>query len=659
MQDWLKLQFENRFMYVPFLLAFGAGLYFTATQEPNLAILLTVGTVAIAGLFVRQIPNIIRAILILSFGFSWAGIYTHIINTPVLNRDLRNVQLVGTVHATEHNDNNSRLLLTINANDIGIKTNNTANVRLSILDNIQIPNAGDTVQISGALFRPSIADAPETFDFARWAYFNNLTATGYATDIQIIKQNTNANISYLRDILHNNANSFLADALVLGYKNAVPETDKETWFSVGIGHVWSISGFHMTLVGGWLFIVFYTIFRAIPYITRRIPAKIPAMACAEIGLLGYLILSGGDIATLRAFLMTTLIFIAFAIGRSVISLRNVALVFCIIFLINPHSVMQAGFQLSFAAVFGLVWMFTVVKPKMPRNKLLKISWATILTTLTATVFTAPFVAIHFGAIPTYGILGNLIFLPIFSLLIMPAVLIGIFTTSIFGFSAPINFAHLVYEYAMGAAQYFSNLPAANINTPYIANAVVICIIVGFVCLINIRNIKFKSNICLCGLFCAAGLTVMTINSKPIFFATNDHVLVGFVNQDGKLEFNKSRDSNHKFTFDTWKQINGQSGQHKNIRRKHDHGVYKFETAKFNLVYIQKFVPLMKNLGQICDDNNTDYIVSYFHINAPMCEHKILKNGFVIYPNGRVRYTPFNRRWHHNRHEQNTAPTPAQ
>ena len=42
-------------------------------------------------------------------------------------------------------------------------------------------------------------------------------------------------------------------------------------------------------------------------------------------------------------------------------------------------------------------------------------------------------------------------------------------------------------------------------------------------------------------------------------------------------------------------------------------------------YCQSIIDDM--VGQICDDNNTDYIVSYFHINAPTCEHKILKNGF--------------------------------
>lgn len=655
MRMWPQMQIENKFIYVPFLLALGAATYFTRVNEPNFIAMCIIGAMSAGATLIRRTPTIIRAIMICVLGFCWAGIYTNIINTPILQHNMRDVQITGTVESIDHNYKGDRLWLKFNPNNLNTADNHYARARLTIMPDTTSPNIGDTVVASGALFKPTSADAPESFDFARWAYFNNLTATGYVTDIDIIASDSKSNIATIRQTLHKNTKSFLVDALVLGYKNAVPESDAEIWFNTGIGHVWSISGFHMTLVGGWIFIVFYLLFRAIPVITRRMPAKIPAMACAQVGLLGYLVLSGCDTATMRAFLMTTLIFIAFAIGRSVISVRNVALVFCILFWFNPHCVMQAGFQLSFAAVFGLVWIYSVVKPRMPKNRLAKVIWATVLTSGVATLFTAPFVAAHFGAIPTYGLLGNLIILPVFSFLIMPAVLIGTITT-IFNVHMPVEFAHNVYGYALDVAEYIANLPGANITVPHISNAAIVCFIIGLVCLINMRT---KLNLYACGILCILGVTLMITSPKPVFFVTGDHVLAGFVNNDKSLEFNKSRDSNHMFAFDTWKQINGQSTSDKNIRRKHDKGVYKYETKNFNLVYIQKFVPLMNNLEQMCNDDNIDFIVSYFKINAPQCKHKILNNGFVIYPNGRVKYTPTNRRWHHNRHAQNTNHMQAQ
>ena len=64
--------------------------------------------------------------------------------------------------------------------------------------------------------------------------------------------------------------------------------------------------------------------------------------------------------------------------------------------------------------------------------------------------------------------------------------------------------------------------------------------------------------------------------------------------------------------------------------------------------MQKFVPLQKNINNLCNDNEIDYIVSYFNINAPKCNHKILRGGFVIYESGKVKHTVLNRPWHNPR-----------
>jgi competence protein ComEC len=347
--------------------------------------------------------------------------------------------------------------------------------------------------------------------------------------------------------------------------------------------------------------------------------------------------------------MTSLIFLAFIFGRNAISMRNIALAFCVIFLINPHYVMQAGFQLSFAAVFGLVWLYTDIKPKMPRNKLLKVLYISVLTSLVATIFTAPFVAMHFGKFPLYSLIGNLIFLPIFSFTIMPLILIGTLTAT-FGFTVPNNLAHTIYEYAYQIAEWIAKLPFANISVPHISNMSGMIFIIGFMCLILIKPIKTKVNYILFFVFMTLGILCVYMTPKPIFYTTYDNELIGILDTDGKLKFNKSRASNHYFTFDTWKQINGQPTKTKNIRRKHDHGVYRLNTENFNLVYMQKFVPTMNNIEKFCTDENIDYIVSYFNINSKTCNHKILRDGIQIMPNGKVIRTPAGRPWHHNRHE---------
>lgn len=635
MRDWLENQYQNLFLYVPFLLSFGASLYFTTTNEPDIILTACVFIVSVGISLIKHIPVLLRGLLLFIIGFCYACIYTNVIDTPKLSRNLHNLEIVGSVKSIDYTDDKTRIYLSVNAADINAG-NGVANIRVTLGDRFYIPNIGDTVRANVGLFKLSVAYAPETFDYARWAYFNKLSATGYVNNINIIQHNDSVGINKLRDNIHGRANSFLVDTLVLGYKGAIPKSHSEIWTATGIGHVWSISGFHMTLVGGWIFMVFYFLFRATPYITRRTSAKIPAMCCALLGLLIYLFLSGCDVATIRAFLMTALVFGAFIFGRSAISMRNIAIVFCVVFLLNPHYVMQAGFQLSFAAVFGLVWFFTILKPQMPDNKILRIIYAAALTTIVATIFTAPFVAMHFGALPVYSLIGNMILLPVFSFIIMPLILIGTIT----GWGAPITFAHNVYDYLFSIADSVSKLPGAMVVTPHIPNVAIICFAIGFICLMLIRNMRIKINLILFGVFSVIGVIVVYCTPRPIFYATYDNELVAFVRDDGKLEFNKSRASNHYFAFNTWKQINGEKTGTPNKRRKHDNGIYYYG----NIVYVQKFVPLMKNIEKLCKDNSVKYIVSYYDIKSEKCAHKLLRGGFVIYPNNRIKYTGVQRRW---------------
>lgn len=648
MKKWLEIQSDNLFLYVPFLMAAGAALYFSLSVEPNLFAPFITSVLLFIIACTSKVPKVIRALALFAFGFCYACAFTNIINTPQIKHDISNLTISGTVTSIDYTDDKIKLYLAVPAESIDAG-DGTANIRISIKDNTIIPKIGNTVKINGGIFQPSPSYAPGTFDYARWTYFNNQTATGYAETIEIINDQEDKNINTFRDFLHNSSESFLVDTLVLGYKGKVPGADDEIWTASGVGHIWSISGFHMTLVGGWLFAIFYLIFRSIPYITRRTPAKIPAMICAWVGLAFYLLLSGMDIATMRAFLMTSFIFAAFILGRNAISMRNVALAFCAIFLMNPHCVMQAGFQLSFAAVFGLVWLYSDIKPKMPTNKLLKIIYATVLTSLVASVFTAPFIAAHFGKIPTYSLIGNFVLLPIFSIIIMPLVLIGTITAP-FGFHLPNAYAHNVYEFTLQIATKISDLPFAEISMPYISNTAMIFFISAFVCLITIRSEKLHVNYILFAGLLFSGVVIVHIESKPLFYSSYDNELVAFVGDNGKLEFNKSRASNHYFAFDTWKQINNEETQTKNKRRKHVKGIYEYKTKNFNLVYIQKFVPLMNNITKLCNDKNVDYIVSYFDIDSEICANKILGYGVMIYPSGKIKNISTKRPWNYNLHQ---------
>ncbi len=627
-------------------MAAGGALFFTMPSNPTNLIIAIISALAVTAIALRPKSILVRAICVVIFGFVWSQIYTAIINTPQLTRTLRDGEIIGTVTNIDFADNKTRVFLRVKSDDIGALGRETARIRVSMRD-MPVPNIGDTIQATVNLYSPSLPSAPGAFDYARWAYFNNLTATGYVTEYSVIDTTGVGMMRRLRLGLHNSADSFLVDSLVLGYKSAVPKSDNQIWTATGVGHVWSISGFHVTLVSGWLFVIFMFLFRRTAPIVRRVPARFPALICAGVGLLFYLILSGTDVATVRAFLMTMLVFIAVLMGRTAISMRSICIAFCIIFLINPHYVMQAGFQLSFSAVFGLIWLWSDIKPKMPANKILKIIYGATLTSIVAMIFTAPFVIAHFGALPIYSLIGNLILLPIFSFAIMPLVILGTFT-AMFGITGPLKLAEQIYDITFVIANKIATLPGANMTMPNMPNAALVIFIIGFLCLMFIKPVRVKINYILFGALSLIGIAVVIMAPRPIFFATHDNELIGVVMTDGKLRFNKSRAANHYFAFDTWKQINGEAIDTPNQRLKHDHGVYRINTENFNLVYIQKFVPLQKNIAQLCNDNTVDYIVSYFKINSDKCAHKILRGGHVIYKSGRIQFIHLRRPWHNLR-----------
>ncbi len=640
---WIREQKLNAFLWAPIFLAFGIALYFTMFNEPNIWTLISSIIVGI-GLIVsfKKIP-VLGLIGFLIFGFGYAGIYTHIKNVPELKHDIHGIEISGTVINTERVGDKLRIRL---------NTENFGTVRVSIETNQEI-NIGDTISGDGGLFKPKPSDMPHSFDFAKNLYFNNISATGYLNNIKIV-YTADSNVYSPQAYIHNIANSPLADTLVLGYKNSIPQHQMDIWRATGMAHIWSISGYHITLVGGWLFIIFYMMFRSWPYIVRRIPARIPALVCSWIGLAGYVLLSGANIATLRAFIMATLVMVAFILGRHAISLRMATFAFLILALINPHYIMTTGFQLSFSAIFGIIWLWQNFQPRTPNKKILKYLYTAFLTAFIASVFTAPFIIMHFGTFPIYGILGNLIFLPLFSFILMPLVFIGTLT-ALFGIHTPITFAHIIYDKLFNVAEYISNLPLSSMEFSTVPNISIIMFIIGLSCLIFIRDIdtykKFiarHTNFALFGIFILCGIIIWCATPKPVFYIAHDHKLIGAV-IDKKLKFNKSHDSGNYFAFNTWKRSNGENIDTPNERLTKESGVYIISYKFGKIVYLPNFVSISKNISELCNDDTIKYIISYFKINSENCNNKIIHGGAVIYPSGSISYTPFNRFWH-NRHE---------
>ncbi|NMA32611.1 MAG: ComEC family competence protein [Alphaproteobacteria bacterium] len=602
----------------------GIAIYFALPFEPTIAYPLLISIFFAIG-FIIWNKKLIAPVFALLFGLFYSIGWTRAVDIPRITHSKYNTEISGVVKNIDYTPDKTRLFLQDNKNG--------AIYRLSASDEILIPNIGDNITITASIFPPAPANVPNGFDFAKWAYFDGISATGYITNLKIDNSNANLHgIASLREKMNKKFNSKLFDSLVLGYKHTLPDTENKAWNAAGVGHVFSISGFHISLVGGWLFILFYSLFRLIPWITKRTSARYPAMICSFFGLLFYLFLSGADVATQRAFLTTSLMFAAFIFGRNVFTMRNTAIVFTALLIANPNYLTAAGFQLSFAAIFGLIWFFGDTKYDKVSfiYKIWRAVKIMIMTTFIATIFTMPFIAYHFHTIQIYSLLGNLLCLPIFSILIMPLTMLGL-----------TSYATAVYDWTLKIANWISSLPFAGIQIPTISSFAFYLMVIGLICLVMIKNKKIKViSVAICFLI---PIILTAIKPKPIFYTTHDNELIAVV-LNGKLHFNRNKSSKHFFAFDTWKQNNFEKTGTPNKRIKCKKGLCLIQTEKWSLAYTQKFMPLLKNAEQLCIEN--DFLVSYLKIvDKNNCQAKILRGGFVIYKNGHIEYINSNRWWH--------------
>ena len=215
-------------------------------------------------------------------------------------------------------------------------------------------------------------------------------------------------------------------ALLTGLRGALPDEIWDQWAIAGIAHLLSISGLHLALVAGTLFFAVRIALALAPPLALRLPAKKLAALLALLGAFGYLLISGGTVPTQRAFAMTALALLAVMVDRNPFSMRLVAWAAFVVLLLRPESLLGASFQMSFGAVVALIAAYETGVARRPAGttgldgRLLLYLAGIALTTIVASAATTPFSIYHFSRFPTYGIVTNLIAVPLTGVWIMPS-----------------------------------------------------------------------------------------------------------------------------------------------------------------------------------------------------------------------------------------------
>ncbi|MGR3572861.1 ComEC/Rec2 family competence protein [Brevirhabdus sp.] len=465
------------FPWVPVMLGCGIGFYFTLPVEPPRGALIAAAAVGVllvvAG--VRRLGRegpLLVALGLVAAGFALAGGRAHMVEAPVLGFRFYG-PIEGRVVAIDRSlSDKTRLTLDrVILGDLAPRET-PARIRVSLHGRQEwlTPLPGVRVMMTGHVMPPQAPAEPGGFDFRRHAWFAQLGGVGYTRTPVLLaapgRQDWAMRLYRLRlDIsravqerLPGRPGSFAA-AILTGDRSSLDRGTVDDLRKTNLAHLLAISGLHMGLLSG---IVFGAIRFAIalwPYLALRLNGKKIAAAGAWGAAAAYLAISGASVATERAFVMVSVMLLAVMLDRRALSLRAVALAALVVLLLRPESVLGPGFQMSFAATTALIAVFAALRQARDRRMGgaasdgaasggagpgedgapgVRGGWhppaaltaaarpilALLISSFVAGVATAPIAAAHFNIQAQYGLIANLISVPVMGLVIMPGAVLA-------------------------------------------------------------------------------------------------------------------------------------------------------------------------------------------------------------------------------------------
>lgn len=286
------------------------------------------------------------------------------------------------------------------------------------IDKSQQLKYGDQLLIKGKPGAIKPPQNPGEFDYRKFLSFKNIYHQHYLRkgDFQVVGNSQNPVFafafkarSWAAGVLAANVGSDrevgIVQALVLGIKDDLDDDTQEAYAASGATHVLAVSGLHVGIIYG---IVFFILGRFQTSVRGR---WIVAGICILV-LWFYALLTGLSPSVLRAVTMFTFFTIGQATDRDSNIYNTLAIsAFCIL-MYDPFLIMSLGFQLSYLAVLGIVY----VQPRiyslyMPDQLVLDKLWAITSVALAAQLATAPLCLLYFHQFPTYFFLSNIVVIP--------------------------------------------------------------------------------------------------------------------------------------------------------------------------------------------------------------------------------------------------------
>ncbi|MES2835913.1 MAG: ComEC/Rec2 family competence protein [Bacteroidota bacterium] len=269
---------------------------------------------------------------------------------------------------------------------------------------------------------------------------------------------------YFLDILTENKiteNNFaVAAALVIGYEDKLTNDTYSLFSEAGVLHILSVSGLHVAII----FYVFSSMFQ---FVEKLKYGKIIKAVLLLFSLWFYASVTGLSPSVMRSAAMFSIVVVAQLLKQRASIFNSMSASAFILLLVNPLTLFDVGFQLSYLAVLGIV-TFNPLFDKLyePQNWLSKQIWSIVSVSISAQLITLPISLYYFNQFPTYFLLANLIIIPLSTIILYLGLALALLGKIAF-IAAPIAWLfNQTISFLLFCSELITKLPNASIQHIY-------------------------------------------------------------------------------------------------------------------------------------------------------------------------------------------------
>lgn len=432
---------------------------------------------------------------------------------------------------------------------IALKVDSLQPIKLNYGDELMITSKHSPVE-------PAYNDGE--FDFKAWLAVKNIYQQTFINQNQLVKLNENngnkiikfaikqrqKQVEIYRKLIKNDEAFAVASTLVLGYRADLSKETLSAYSKTGTIHALSVSGAH---VG----IIFFLLNAMLSFLDRNKLLKLIKLFIICCLIWYYALLTGFSSSVLRSAIMITIFILAKSFNRSNNNYNILAFTAFILLFYNPFYIWDVGFQLSFIAVFGLIYL----QPKIYKwlyfkNKWADKLWSAIALSLAAQLATFPLSVFYFHQFPVYFLLGNIfILLPLIVLMYLG---IGILILKVY-FLAPIF--EWIINFTNNGLKYIADLPFSGITSIWLNGwqllLLCIAIVLLIYALVNYQKKLMLFAICLLIAFqtyTAYLKTVALHQQKITFFTLRKNYAVAFIQSNKAILVTDLKPDDKTFQF---------------------------------------------------------------------------------------------------------------